>query len=83
MCFSSPKPPSVPPPDPAIEEQKKAQFEENAARLTEQKNKAVDDARARANGFAYYRSLLGTSPAGSLMAIYGASQTTRNMNGQK
>jgi hypothetical protein len=66
MCFSAPKPPPVPPPDPALEAQKQAQFNDNAAKLADEKAAATDAARAKAYGFYGTRSLLGSNTAGFL-----------------
>jgi hypothetical protein len=67
MCFSAPKPPPLPPPDPALEAQKMEQFNQNADRLAREKEAEVGRQRGLVYGLFGTRSLLGNMGSGGNM----------------
>jgi hypothetical protein len=64
MCFSSPKPPPVPPEDPALAEQRQAQLDAANAQKTEDKQRRLQEQITRTGGMAGFRSLISGSKGG-------------------
>lgn len=65
MCFDAKDPPPVPGPDPSVEAQKYASFQDTAAKLAKEKEAALGDQRGKVYGLFGQRSLLGEPSTGS------------------
>jgi len=66
MCgSSSPPPPRVPEPDPAIAEERAAQIETAQSQRSEDKQRRLQEQIVRSSGMAGFRSLISGSKGGS------------------
>jgi len=64
MCFSSPKPPPIPPPDPAIAEAQLAAKNDAASIKAENKERRLQDSVSKSGGMYGMRSLISGSRGG-------------------
>jgi len=64
MCGSSTPAPPVPPPDPAIAEQRQAQLEAAVASKTEDKQRRLQEQLVRSSGMTGFRSLISGNKGG-------------------
>lgn len=72
MCFGHPAdPPPLPPPDPGLQAQKVASFQDTAQRLADQKQKDIDQQRGLVYGLFGSRSLLSKNDSGGLLQAAG------------
>lgn len=64
MCFSSPKPPPVPPEDPALKQQREDAMAAAQAQKSEDKERRIQEQAMRTGGMAGFRSLISGSKGG-------------------
>jgi len=64
MCFSSPKPPPVPPEDPALKQQREDAMAAAQAQKCEDKERRIQEQAMRTGGMAGFRSLISGSKGG-------------------
>ena len=64
MCFSSPKPPPVPPEDPALKQQREDALAAAQTQKSEDKERRIQEQAMRTGGMAGFRSLISGSKGG-------------------
>ena len=64
MCFSSPKPPPVPPEDPALKQQREDALTAAQTQKSEDKERRIQEQAMRTGGMAGFRSLISGSKGG-------------------
>lgn len=64
MCFSAPKPPPVPPEDPAIAQQREDAMTAAQTQKSENKQQRLQEQMVRSSGMAGFRSLISGNKGG-------------------
>lgn len=64
MCFSAPKPPPVPPEDPALKQQREDAMAAAQTQKSEDKDRRLQEQISRTGGMAGFRSLISGSKGG-------------------